>query len=182
MTSVVEWLVPVLGQLPGERPFQLLLKLLKHQSVGVRKQAIKQFKDLNDEVIKWLFTLVEDPDESIRNMVLRALGKDRNRVAEDLLLMYLERRQYTIENHQHLLACYRALGRCGSYRCLPFLQKVLFARGWCPDFGKSIHRIGATVALLALRTKEAKEILEKASRSFLPAVRQAYRKSLEINR
>ncbi len=76
---MVEWLVPVLGQLPGERPFQLLLKLLKHQSVGVRKQAIKQFKDLNDEVIKWLFTLVEDPDESIRNMVLRALGKDRNR-------------------------------------------------------------------------------------------------------
>jgi len=179
---VVESLVPVLGQLPGERPFQLLLKLLKHQSVGVRKQAIKQFKDLNDEVIKWLFTLVEDLDESIRNMVLRALGKNRNQVAEDLLLIYLERRQYTIAKHQHLLDCYRALGTCGAYRCLPFLQKVLFTRGWFPDFGKSIHRIGATVALLALRTNEAKEILEKASRSFLPAVRLAYRKALEINR
>ena len=179
---VVAWLVPLLGQLPGERPFQLLLKLLKHQSVGVRKQAIKQFKNLNDEVIKLLFTLVEDPDESIRNMVLRALGKDRNRVAEDLLLMYLERRQYTITNHQHLLACYRALGRFGSNCCLSFLQKVLFVRGWFPGFGKSVHRIGATVALLALETNEAKEILGKASRSFLPAVRLAYRKALEINR
>lgn len=179
---VVEWLVPVLGQLPGERPFELLQKLFKHQSVGVRKQAIKQFKALNDEVIKLLFTLVEDPDESIRNMVLRALGKDRNRVAEDLLLKYLERRQYTVTNHQHLLACYRALGRCGSSPCFPFLQKVLFAKGWFPDFGKSVHRIGATVALQALETKEAKEILGKASRSFFPAVRLAYRKALEVNR
>jgi HEAT repeat protein len=133
-------------------------------------------------LIKLLFTLVEDPDESIRNMVLRALGKDRNRVAEDLLLKYLEKRQYTITNHQHLLACYRALGRCGSSPCFPFLQKVLFAKGWFPDFGKSVHRIGATVALQALETKEAKEILEKASRSFFPAVRLAYRKALEVNR
>jgi|GEM_PF-4862265 hypothetical protein len=32
---VVEKLIPVLGQLQGERPFKLLLKLLKHQSAGV---------------------------------------------------------------------------------------------------------------------------------------------------
>jgi hypothetical protein len=179
---VVERLVPILGQLQGKRPFQLLQKLLKHQSVGVRKQALRQFEDLNGEVIKWLFILADDPDESIRNMVLRKLGKDRNQVAEDLLLKYLETRQYTITNHQHLLACYRTLGRCGSHRCIPFLKKLLFSKGWYPDFGKSVHRIGATVALFAIETKEAKEILQKASESFLPAVRLAYRKALEVNR
>ena len=81
--KVVEWLVPVLGQLPGERPFQLLLNLLKHQSVGVRNQAIKQFKDLKGEGIKRLFPLVEDSDKFIRKMVLKFFGKDRNPVAED---------------------------------------------------------------------------------------------------
>jgi HEAT repeat protein len=148
----------------------------------VRKQAIRQFEGINGEVIKWLFILTEDPDESIRNMVLRKLGRDRNQVAEELLLNYLETRQYTITNHQHLLACYRALGRCGSHRCIPFLKKLLFTKGWFLDLGKSVHRIGATVALFALETKEAKEILQKASGSFLPAVRLAYRKALEVNR
>jgi hypothetical protein len=179
--KVVECLVPVLGQLPGERPFQLLLKLLKHQSGGVRNQAIKQFKDLKGEGIKRLFPLIEDPDELIRKMVLKLFGKDRNPVAEDLLLKYLERRHYTIASQQHLLACYHALGGCGSYRCIRFLQKVLFARAWFPDSGKSVHRIGATIALRALGTNEAKEILEKASRSFSPAVRLAYRKALKVN-
>ncbi|SPD76068.1 hypothetical protein PITCH_A800015 [uncultured Desulfobacterium sp.] len=180
--SVVERLVPVLGQLEGERPFQIIIKLLRHQSAGVRKQAIKQLKNIDGEATKWLFALAEDPDESVRNAVLTKLGKSRNQTAEGLLLKYLEKRQYTISDHKHLLACYRALGRCGSSRCINFLQEALFSRAWFLDFGKSVHRIGAIVALVALGTNEANELLKKASNSLFPAVRLAYRKALEVSR
>ncbi|MBW1902200.1 MAG: HEAT repeat domain-containing protein [Deltaproteobacteria bacterium] len=177
---MVQKLVPVLGQLKGEKPIQILLKMLRHSSDGVRNQVVKQLVTLNAEIIKEIFSLVEDPNDSIRNLVLRKLGKIRNETSEDLLMNYLEKRQFAITKHQHLLACYRALGRCGSNRSVPFLRKSLFKRGWFPDF-RSIHRRGATVALIALGTKEAQEILKNASKSYFPTVRLAYRKALEFS-
>jgi hypothetical protein len=177
---MVQKLVPVLGKLKGKRPIQILLGMLRHSSDGVRKQAVKQLVTLDAENIKEIFALVEDPNDSIRNLVLRKLGKIRNETSEDLLLNYLEKRQFAVTNHQHLLACYRALGQCGSNRSVSFLRKSLFKRGWFPDF-RSIHRRGATVALIALGTNEAKEILKNASKSYLPTVRLAYRKALEFS-
>ncbi len=205
---MVQKLISVLGKLSGERPVQILFKMLQHSSDGVRKQAVKQLKiqneeaieklfglvedpnesirgfvleTQNEEAIEKLFGLIEDPNESIRGLVLEKLGKVKSEVAENLLLDYLEKRRFTITNYQHLLDSYQALGRCGSYRSIPFLRKSLFNRCWFPDFGRSVHRRGATVALMALGTKEAKEILQKASSSFSPSVRLACQKVLEVS-
>ena len=177
---IVQKLIPVLKQLEGERPVWLLIKLLRHSSDGVRKQAVKHLVTLSSEVIRKLFGLIEDPNESIRNLVLSRLGEIRSEVTEDLVLNYFEKRYFAITNHKHLLACYRALGQCGSHRSIPFLRDVLFNRAWIPDF-RSTHRRGAVVALSALGTDESREMLQKASRSFFPTVRFAYRKALELS-
>jgi len=177
--SMVKTLIPVLGQLKGEEPIQFLFKLLRHSSDGVRKEAVRQLEPVNDEVIKNLFDLIEDPNDSVRDLVMRKLGKIRNETSEDLFLTYLEKRHYTIKKNQHLLSCYHTLGRSGSSRSIPFLKKSLFSRRWFPDLG-SIHRRGSTVALLALKTKESEELIQRASKSFFPTVRLAYRKALEV--
>lgn len=179
--SMVQKLISVFGQLKGKIPIQILLKLLRNSSAAVRKQAIRHLETQDAEVVKKLLYLIEDPDESVRSLVFRKFGSVRSALIEDLLLDYLEKRQFTIKNHQHLLACYRTLGQCGSGHSIPFLRRVLFYRVWFPDLGKSIHRRGAAVALTALGTKEAKEILQKASRSLFPSVRLACRSSLEVS-
>jgi hypothetical protein len=141
---------------------------------------VKELVTLNDTVIKRLFGLIEDPDASIRNLVMKKLGTLKSKTTESLFLDYLEKRQMNITNQQHLLACYRTLGQCGSENSIPFLRSSLLGRGWSLDLG-SIHRRGATAALRELGTKQAEEILQKASKSFYPSVRIAYRKALEAN-
>jgi len=48
-----------------------------------------------------------------------------------------------------------------------------------PGFGRFIHRQGAAIALMEMGNDEAKEILEKASRSLSPPIRRACRKAAQ---
>lgn len=178
---MVQKLVYILGHLEGERPAELLLKMVRHSSARVRRQAIRQLMVKDEQLLRKLFSLIEDPDASIRGLMLKQLGEARDELAEGLLLDYLEQRRFGSTDHQHILACYSTLGRCGSQRSIPFLRQTLFNRGWILGNGRSIHRRGAAIALIALGSEEAKEILRKASRSLSPVVRLAYRKALEAS-
>jgi hypothetical protein len=175
---MVQKLVYILGHLEGERPAELLLQMVRHYSARVRRQAIRQLMVKDEQMLRKLFSLIEDPDASIRRLMLKQLGEARDESAERLLLDYLEQRQFGSTDHQHILACYSTLGRCGSQRSIPFLRRTLFDRGWIFGNRRSIHRRGAAIALSALDTEEAKDILHKASRSLSPTVRFAYRKAL----
>ncbi len=179
--ETVQELVLVLGQIKGKRSLQLLLRLLKHPSASVRTQAVTELADSNEEIVKAVFDLVEDPSETVRNAVFKKLGNQRNEVAEKLLLFYLENGQFKIKHYGHLLSCYQALGHCGSGRSTSFLEKSLFRLSWFPNFKKSVHRRGAAVALAGLGTAEAEQLLKKGARSFLPAVRGACIKAMEVS-
>ena len=178
---MVQKLVCVLGYLKDEKSTQLLLRMTHHSSEKVRKQAVIELFARGQHFIKHLFPLIEDPSQSVRRLILDQLGREKNRSVEALLLDYLEQARFKITDHQHLMACYRALGRCGSSDSIPFLRSLLFNRKWILDFGRSVHRKGAVVALVSLGTEEAMELLHKASRSLFPSVRIAYRKALEVN-
>jgi len=178
---MVQKLVRVLGYLKDGKSTQLLLRMTHHSSEKVRKQAVIELFARGQHFIKHLFPLIEDPSQSVRRLILDQLGREKNRSVEALLLDYLEQARFKITDHQHLIACYRALGLCGSSDSIPFLRSLLFNRKWILDFGRSVHRKGAVVALVSLGTEEAKELLHKASRSLFPSVRIAYRKALEVN-
>jgi HEAT repeat protein len=174
-------LIVVLGHLKGERPTDLLLKMVQHPSESVRRQVARQLLARGDDFLKRMLPLIEDPGDSVRTLILDHLGSKRSRLAEEFLLDYLDQARFKVLDHRHLLSCFEALGRCGSCQSIPFLQRSLFNRGWIPDLGRSIHRKGAVVALVSLGTEEAMALLHKASRSLLPGVRLAYRRALEAN-
>ena len=178
---MVQKLVCVLGHLKDEKSTQLLLRMTHHPTEKVRKQALILLFARGQHFLKHLFPLIEDPGQSVRRLILAQLGREKNRSAEALLLDYLEQARFKVGDHPHLLDCYRTLGRCGSSDSIPFLRTLLFNRGWIPDFGRSVHRKGAIVALVSLGTEEAIALVHKASRSLLPSVRFAYRKALEVN-
>lgn len=177
--NLVQRMMPVLKDLEGDRPSELLIMLARNSSEQVRKTALDTLMARDRQLLQEIFPLIDDDSDHIRRLILQYIGEDRNEFIEGLVLDYLEQRKFQRHDNQHLLACYRALGRCGSARSIPFLRRSLLNGGWIPGFSKSAHRQGAAIALMALELDEAQNLLDKASRSLFPGVRSACRKAIE---
>jgi hypothetical protein len=169
-------LVQVVASLAGERPTQILSKMVHHSSARVRQTAVKGLLRRGPASIKELFHLIEDEDDSVRRLILHHMGQERNEASEALLLQYLEEGKMKGSDDKHIIACFRTLGRCGSPRSIPYLRQTLLGRGWIPDLRSSAYRQGAALALQAMRMKGAQQVLEDASRSLKPGVRRIARK------
>jgi len=172
-------LVQVVASLAGERPTQILSKMVHHSSARVRQTAVKGLLRRGPASIKELFHLIEDEDASVRRLILHHMGQERNEASEALLLQYLEEGKIKGSDDKHIIACFRTLGRCGSPRSIPFLRQTLLGRGWIPDLRSSAYRQGAALALQAMRMKGAQQVLEDASRSLKPGVRRIARKVMQ---
>ena len=177
--ELVQKLVYVLGRLDGERSTQILAKMVHHPSPRVRHEALKPLLSRGTKDIKGLFQLIEDKNDAIRRLFLRYIGQEKNDTTETLLLEYLEEGKMKRSDDEHIIACFRALGRCGSQRSIPFLKKMLLGRGWLPSFKKISYRQGAAFALQSMATEESREVLEEASKSLFPGVKGIARKILE---
>lgn len=170
-------LVYVLGQLEGENPTQILLSMTSHSSEGVRKQALKHLLKRDTNLLNQVFPLIDDHSRAIRQFLFNYMGAHKSKQAESLLLDYIKKKVVQNTDSEHLLNCYRTLGKCGSSASASFLKERLFTKTWFPSNTKSLHRNGAAIALILLETEEAKEILKKASKSLFPSVQIAYRKA-----
>jgi hypothetical protein len=174
--KTVQWLVVIAGRLPGGKPEEMVRKMTRHESARVRQQAVKCLLARDPASLRILFAGIEDPDEGVRRLIFEHLNRQRTRLGEKLLLQYLQRGNFAIEGDEHVLDCYRTLGKCGTSHSIPFLEQVLFKNPWRRIFNGSVHRQGAVAALMALETEETRRPLAKASRSFSPAVRLAYKR------
>ncbi len=176
---IAQKLVIILGHLEGDRPTQILLKMIRYSSILVRKEALKYLLDRDAKLLNKIFHVIDDPEKDIRCLLLDYLGSGRSETGEALLLDYMGKDKFRTENRQHLLACYKAMGRCGSSKSIAFLQEQLFSKYLLSGSTKAIHRQGAVIALMELETERSREMLSKASRSMFPSVRRAYRKAME---
>lgn len=174
---VVEHLLPALARMDGDRPLKALTRMIRHPSPRVRQEAIKGILQRGQGQMKMIFGLIDDKDDSIRRLVLTMLGRSRNRTVEGHLLGYLQNRAFPKGQDDHVLACFKALGQCGSPRCVPFLRRELLRLGWMPSFWRTAYRTGAAVALNALGTQEARQVLDDAARWYYPGARAIVRKT-----
>jgi hypothetical protein len=172
-------LVVVVASLGGERPMQILSKMIHHSSARVRQTAVKGLLRRGPASIKELFHLIEDEDDSVRRLILHHMGQERNEAIETLLLQYLEEGNIKGSDDKHIIACFRVLGRCGSTHSIPFLRQTLFGKSWMPDLRSPAYRQGAALALKALNIKGAQQVLEDASRSLKPGVRRIAKKVMQ---
>ncbi|MGD8297825.1 MAG: HEAT repeat domain-containing protein, partial [Desulfobacterales bacterium] len=175
--QMVKRLVTIVGHLDGKDPQRLLLDMAHHPSLDVRKEALKQLLNRNGCVQRSFFFLLEDSSDVIRREILHRLASERNPRSEDPLLEYLGQKVFKVSTNDHILACYEALGKCGSTRSIPLLKATLQERSWWEIFNLagSPHRRGAALALAALNNPEADKILMQASRSLFPPIKRAAR-------
>jgi len=178
--ELVQKLVYVLGRINGERSTQLLKRMIRHPSARVRHQALKPLLERERTDIEALFPLIEDKNDAIRRLILHYMAQKRNTVTETLLLEYIEKGKANQFDDDHIIACFRTLGRCGSQRSIPFLRKMLLSRAWLPGFRKFSYRQGAAFALQSLGTEEAQQVLEQASKSLFPSVKGIAKKIIEF--
>ncbi len=174
-------LLDILNHLEGDRVNRLFLKMCDHPSDMVRKNAIKELLDRDPKYSQKLFSLIDDPRKDIRTCIFTAIAKNKSRALENMLLNYLKENTDP-KDPSHILACYEALGHCGSNRAVPFLSRILLSQGWNSFMGSGrlIFREGAAIALVLLNTPDAKVNLQKASMSKFKVIRKAFDKTKTI--
>jgi F0F1-type ATP synthase delta subunit len=167
-------LLVILKRLQGERINKIIFRMCDHSSDIVRRDAIKELINRDPEYAQKLFSLIDDPSKEIRACILAAFAKHRSSALENMLLNYLKENSGN-KDPAHILACYEALGRCGSNTSVPFLSKILLNRGWNSFMGtgKLVFREGAAIALSFIDTPEAKHAIWKASKSGFGVIRKA---------
>lgn len=174
---IAEKIVPVLSRMKDDSALKYMMKLARHSSAPVRRMAIKAMGQSSSNQIPVIFEFINDPDFTVRKVILAQLSQFRNETAENLLLDYLQNQKFDTTENEHIVECFRALGKCGSLRSLPFLHKTLRHRTWLALFKKSPYREGAALALIALKIPEAQQIIERAGRSIYPGLRGLVREA-----
>ena len=174
---IAEMLVPVLSRLEGDTSLKYLMKLARHSSASVRRMAIRAIGQAHGNQTSAIFEFIDDPDVSVRRVILTQMGQSRNEIAEDLLMQYLQNQQFSTAQIEHIIECFRTLGKCGSSRSVPFLRKTLLHRKWMAGSRKSAYRESAALALVALKIPEARQVIEEAGRSFHPRLRRLAREA-----
>ena len=177
--ELAERLLSLLGRLKGERANRIFLKMVEHPSGKVRAQAVKILMVQDPKIIAKLFFLIDDPFDEVRQEVLAAIAEQKSTMVENLLLKYMKE-NFEQKEPEHILACYEALGGCGSVTAIQFLKRILLGQGWnrFTGFGKELHRQGAATALAVMNTWETKDILLEASKSRYQVIRQGFQKAM----
>jgi len=181
-TEMGDKLLVILNRLQGDRVNKILFKMCDHSSDKVSSKAIKELVDRDPKYAQRLFSLIDDPRKEIRTCILAAFAKHKSSALENMLLNYL-RGNSAQKDPAHILACYEALGRCGSNTAVPFLRRILLSRGWNSFMGsgKLIFREGAAIALVLLDTPEARDVLQKAPKSRFRVIRKAFDRTKTIS-
>jgi HEAT repeat protein len=117
--------------------------------------------------------LLGDESALIRRLAIKYLGARKSETAERVLSKHLREGKIDGDDSGELIVCFKALGRCGTERSLPFLEDTLLKGGWISRFRSSTLRQGAALALAELGTEQSLQVLEAAARSPFPAVRSA---------
>jgi hypothetical protein len=153
------------------------MNLLSSEYTAVRSKGLEYLSGLPGPPWEEMFFVINDPDTEIRNTMIKKLGSCRSIIFENLLLDYILSKEINDFGDRHILNVYRALGRCGSSISIPVLKRKLFEKPLLSYVGKGhkIVRQGAAVALNELKLFEAKELLEKASKSRYSVIVNAYK-------
>ena len=174
-----EKLLAVLSRLKGDRANKIFLKMVEHPSEKVRARAVKILMTQDPNIVAKLFSLIDDPNEEVRKEILAGVAEQKSTMVENLLLKYMKD-NFDKKDPEHILACYEALGACGSVTAIQFLKRILLGQSWnrFTGFGRELHRQGAATALALMDTWETKDILLEASRSRYQVISQAFQKAM----
>ena len=166
--ELVRRLIFILRHMKDQQAQLALKRLLGHNAPAVRMEALKTLLAQDGHASRHLFELIDDPDASVRQLLLEHLGRKRDLQTEKLLLGYLQTHRFGVKEAEELRMVSKALGRCGSDRCIDYLIKEMYQ--WpvlgVLRTGRSHRRQAAVIALQGLQTPKAAKLIEHEQRGF----------------
>jgi hypothetical protein len=173
-------LARILGEIGGETGVVLLGRLARHREVQVRTEAIRGLARIGaTSAHRLLMQALRDPDTSVVELALGFLGAARVRQSVPAILRLagqpvLAGSAFTVRK-----AAVVALGAVGDPALVSFLTSLLYTRTWFRRAAGDEIRLAAAQALLSMGRPEAREALEKGSRSRRGDVRRACTAALQ---
>lgn len=174
--KVLEKLFPVLSKLDANTSSTCMIRLTENSSAIIRRKAVKEILKTGADFPN-IFSLMDDEDASIRRMVLKEMGKTRNASTESFLLQYLHTKNFNAEHSEHIMECFKTLGKCGSSQSVPFLRKTLRNLNLMGGQKASAFREGAALALTVLNIPESQQVITDTRRSLRPGLRKIVREA-----
>lgn len=167
-------LARILGEIGGETGVALLGRLTRHREVPVRTQAARGLARIGGtSAHRLLMQALRDPDTSVVELALGFLGAARVRQAVPAILRLtgqpvLAGSAFTVRK-----AAMAALGAVGDPASVSTLTTLLYTRTWFRRAAGDELRLAAALALLSMGRPEAREVVEKGTRSRRGDVRRA---------
>jgi hypothetical protein len=180
--DLLSYLVPLLGPMAAEKTGPVLIKMARHHSKKIRKEALKAVMANGLWIPEELLFLMDDKSTAIRHLFMRYLRSHRSEALESLLLDYVKNLNPRGKDSDHLIDCFQILGRCGTGLSIPYLEDNLMKGGWISRFCHSVRRHGAAIALKELGTEKAVKVLKQASKSHFPGIRGAAQEVMQGSR
>jgi hypothetical protein len=177
--NLLEKLVSVILKMDNPQSLKYLQRLSHHSSGSIRYAAVKGILKIDANRMKDMFSLIDDKEDSIRQLVLEHLESTRNPIAEEFLVSYINKIRSGYFYANHVIQCFRALGKCGSSRSVPFLKVTLLKWGFLKGSKRTILRRGAAIALGTLGIEEADRVLDTAKRSIFPGIKKTVNSAIQ---
>lgn len=176
---VVRNIVSILGKIGDPRAFGFLKKSMQHPDIRVRKETIlAAAKIITDEAGAFLISALDDQDEKIQTLALRAIVNRKITQAADVLRTIITKKKFKerpVEQIREFLAGFAILG--GNEAFEP-LKKII--QQWSPIRSEKIERVKiySIRALGLMRTPEATALLENKAVSRNKKMADAARRTL----
>ena len=176
---VVRNAVMAVGSTEGGAPAGLFRPLLHHPEARVRQEVVAALANVDAGLARpLLLELVKDPESSIRSAALHRLGLHRDPQASAALIAIVLEPDFRKLPPDEVRSVTTALGGCAGDDVLPDLEEQLYPPGWFSK-GAGPYSLSIARCIARIGTPAAMEVLEHASRSRIPATRDACRQVLK---
>ncbi len=173
-------LARILGDIGGETGVALLGRLARHREVQVRTEAVRGLARIGGtSAHRLLMQALRDPDTSVVELALGCLGAARVRQSVPAIMRLVGQPVLTGSAFPVRKAAIAALGAVGDPASASTLTRLLYIRTWFRRAAGDELRLAAALALLSVGRPEAREVVEKGSRSGRGDVRRACTAALQ---
>jgi len=144
----------------------LLGRLLRHQAVWVRAEAVRSLGTIGGEAAnRLLLQALRDRDPGVVELAIGHLSEGKVKQAAPALLQLAVQRKLGGKPFAVRKAAVAALGVLGDSSCIAALQKILYTRTWLRRGAGAQLRRAAAAALLAMGRPEAQSVVEAGTRA-----------------
>ncbi len=159
-------IIHILGRIGNRTALEPLGKILNHEDIRVRREAVKSLGMIGGQQARdLLIKALNDNDSTVRTSSARALSAMKDASAIEAILLEVNKKDFFQRSPSEKKEFFHILGETGGKNVEEILIKILRKKSLFQKSRNDEMRALAAFALGIMKSKEAIPFLEKASES-----------------